>query len=293
MTNLKEILYNKMCEISNKENMVSVQKQELAKLIGTYPANPKLTLALEELEKENKIKLIQRASKGGQKYWSNWIWEIIRDVKIVNKIGVNNFIVDKFEDIELKLYKTDKGYAMSIADIARSLHVDRQTIHDLIDRNYDLFVNWLVSVTLTRSNNATTNLCLLRDGVLGIIMKISLKRLSDDKKKHVLNFQKWAIEKLGQLLTEGKVELTEQEHSKTQTNIKEITNLSDTNMDLLFNQFEDEFTKFIESTKSMVKSAEEKRNLAERKATDLEYQNQKWISKTQAMINKMHSYNVI
>jgi predicted DNA-binding protein YlxM (UPF0122 family) len=293
MTNLKELLYDKMCEISNEQNMVSIQKKDLAELIGTYPANPKLTIALEELENENKIKLIQKASHSGHKHWSNWIWEIIRNKKITNKIDVNDFIVDKFEDIEFKLYKTDSGYAMSVADIARSLHVDRQTIHDLIERNYDLFVNWLVSITLTRSNNATTNLCLLRDGILGIVMKISINRLSEDKKELVLKFQKWAIEKLGKLISEGKVELDDQEQIKVQSQMAEITNLNESQMDLLFNQFEEEFTKFLESTKIMVKSAEEKRNLAERKATDLEYQNQKWISKTQSMINKMHSYNVL
>lgn len=294
MTNTftKEILYLKMCELA-KDNQVSIQKADLAMACDTYPANPKLTISLEELENEGKIKLIQKASQSGYKHWSNWIWEITKKVKIINKIDANDFIIDKFENIELKLYKTDKGYAMSVADISRALNVDRQTIHDLIERNHDLFVNWLVSITLTRSNNSTTNICLLRDGVLGIIMKISLKRLPKDKQKLVLDFQKWAIEKLSQLISEGKVELTEQEHSKVQTNIAEITNLDDSQMDSLFNQFEEEFTKFIESTKAMVKSADEKRNLAERKATDLDYQNQKWIQKTQSMINKMHSLNVL
>ena len=98
---------------------------------------------------------------------------------------------------------------------------------------------------------------------------------------------------LGTLISEGKVELTEQEHAEIQTNVANIIEISETEVDLLFNQFEEDFSKFIESTKQMVKTADEKRSIAERRANDLQIQNQKWINKTQSMINKLHSYNIV
>lgn len=53
-----------------------------------------------------------------------------------------------------------------------------------------------------------------------------------------------------------------------------------------------EFSKFINTTKNIVNTAEEKRIISEQKVAMLNSQNQKWIAKTQAMIEKMHKANI-
>ena len=298
--NFKEALYNKMCELA-KDHYVSIMKLDLARACDTYPSSSRFISSIKELENEGKIVLIQKATRNGQKYWSNFIWQIVKEVKVVNenndkkisRINVDDFKVELFKDIPMRLYKTDKGYVVPISNIYKALGLDKQLFSQMIKINYELFEPWLVNVTLTSQKSGNKNTCLTRDGVIGALMKISYNRISEDKQKLVLDFQKWAIEKLTILISVGEVKLDEQEHAQVQSNISSIINVSETDMDLLFNQFEEDFTKFLESTKIMVKVADEKRNIAERKATDLEFQNKKWISKTQSLINKMHSYNVL
>ena len=231
------------------------------------------------------------------KKWESAEYEIIEILnksneiqEDLNKDNTKIYIEENFNNMAVRLIKTEKGYAMSIVDIAKALHTSWDTINEIIKRNNELFEEFIVlpsNVTLDNRKSLT------KDGVIGLLMKISYQRLTPEKQKLVLDFQKWAIKNLGILISDGAVKLTEQEHAKVQTNTGNIIDMSNTEVDLLFNQFETDFNKFFESSKIMVKTAEERRIIAERKAEDLKNQNQKWITKTQLMMDKMHSMNMM
>jgi hypothetical protein len=264
--------------------------RELLQLTGNSSHYIKVLL------EEGFIKCVKQAERINKK-WQPAEYEIIKKQKETkennNKLDVSDYIEEKFNNMTMRLYKTTKGYVVPVVDISSALGADRQLIHQLLDNYKELFEDFLVNVTLTNKQGSHPDKCLTKDGVIGLLMKISYKRLTEDKQKLVLEFQKWAIETLSKVISEGKVELPEQEHAKIQQNIANIIDVDTSEMDLLFNKFDEDFNKFLHSTKIMIKAEEEKRILAERKADILNVQNQKWITRTQEMINKMNSLNIV
>lgn len=67
----------------------------------------------------------------------------------------------------------------------------RQVAHKIIRENKKLFQPYLVNVTLTKYSIAKkgnpNRTCLTRDGIVGLLMKISYKRLPADNRKLVYN----------------------------------------------------------------------------------------------------------
>jgi hypothetical protein len=298
--------------VKTKESTIERVNKLREYLLQTYPegkfsantyqfkdvlnVNSQTAYYVEFLVKEGFLKRTKKAVMEG-KQWLPAEYEI---VEIINKqkkneviesyINVSGFIEEKFNNIPLKLIKTEIGYVMSIKDIAKALHTSWDAINKIITRNEEVFNDLVFYPSDVTSYDCKS---LTRDGIIGLLMKISYQRLTPEKKKLVLDFQKWAIKKLGTLLSDGKVELTEQEHAKVQKDIGNITNLPNNEVDLLFNQFEEDFAKFINSAKTMVNTAEERRIIAEQKAAVLNSQNQKWIARTQAMMEKMYSANIV
>ena len=214
--------------------------------------------------------------------------------EIHSKVNVNDCIKDMFNNIPMNLYMTEKGYAVPIINVAIALDIDRQTIHDLINRNKELFESYLVSVTLTTSKSGD-NTCLTRDGVIGLLMKISYNRLTPDKKKLVLEFQKWAIEKLGQLMSTGEIKISNQEQHNIKTNVANMIGISDEDIEKLLTDIRNSLDDNIKKVKSLfdckneeILLAKSERNMAnEREKQVLAKVSQMVDQRFQIMMDKM------
>jgi len=225
-----------------------------------------ITPYMEILIKEGFIKKVKNAKKG--KNYQPAEYEIIsyisddyiksnieKNEEIHSKVNVNNFIEKNFNGIPMRLYKTEKGYVIPITDIVNALDTSRQHLHKLLKENEELFNNWVVNLTLT--TDSAKNKCLTRDGVIGLLMKISYNRLTPDKKKLVLEFQKWAIEKLGQLISTGEVKISNQEQHNIKTNVANTIGVSDEDIEKLLANIRNSLDDNIKKVKSLFESKNE------------------------------------
>ena len=220
-----------------------------------------ITPYMEILIKEGFIKKVKNAKKG--KNYQPAEYEIIscmpnddiksnieKDEEIHSKVDVNDFIEKNFNNVPMRLYRTEKGYVVPISNIVIALNVDRQLIHQLISKNKEIFKEFVVNVTLTASKSGD-NTCLTRDGVIGLLMKISYNRLTPDKKKLVLEFQKWAIEKLGQLISTGEVKISSQEQHSIKTNVANTIGVSEEDIEKLLVDIRNSLDDNIKKVKSL------------------------------------------
>ena len=180
--------------------------------------------------------------------------------EIHSKVDVNDFIEKNFNGIPMRLYKTEKGYVIPITDIVNALDTSRQHLHKLLKENEELFNNWVVNLTLT--TDSAKNKCLTRDGIIGLLMKISYNRLTPDKKKLVLEFQKWAIEKLGLLMSTGEVKISSQEQHNIKTNVANTIGVSDEDIEKLLTNIRNSLDDNIKKVKSLFDSKNEEVLLA-------------------------------
>jgi len=255
---LKEHLFN-----TYPDGKFSANGYTFNKIIGSGSTPYYLGL----LVKDGFLKMIKKTTKEGKK-WIPAEYEIVgclvsdikdenesnieKDEEIHSKIDVNDFIEEHFNDMSMRLYKTEKGYVMPISNIVVALNVDRQLIHQLISKNEELFQEFFVNVTLTNKVGNPISRCLTRDGVIGLLMKISYNRLSPDKKKLVLEFQKWAIEKLGQLMSNGEVKISNTEHNIVKVNIADTIGISNEDIEKIFTEIQKTVDEKLEIIKLLV-----------------------------------------
>jgi hypothetical protein len=258
------------------------------------------------LEREGFLKKIRKAKLVNGK-WEHTQYEIIpiinkiKDMKENNvseindkietkiTINVNDYEETNFNGLKIRLYKTKYGYVIPITDICNALKVSKQAVRQLINKNIRLFENWVVNVTFTTSSSGL-NTCLTRDGVIGLIMKIGYNRLPEEKQQLILDFQKWAITTLGKLITDGKVTLTDIEQAQIQDNIKQTLEITDEDMDRLFNDLESKVNELVDTAKDKVnnihKTMVEDRNIYEAKIGSMRNQIYGLVAKTVALADK-------
>jgi len=153
----------------------------------------------------------------------------------------------------MRLYKTEKGYVMPLIDIAKGLHTNWDAVNKIVIRNEELFNDYLYNPHDILSDELKS---LTRDGVIGLLMKISYNRLSPDKKKLVLEFQKWAIEKLGQLMSNGEVKISNTEHNNVKVNIADTIGISNEDIEKMFTEIQ----KTVDEKLGMIKLLVDKKN---------------------------------
>jgi len=255
---LKEHLFN-----TYPDGKFSANGYTFNKIIGSGSTPYYLGL----LVKDGFLKMIKKTTKEGKK-WIPAEYEIVgyivNDVKVENesiiekeeaihsKVDVNDCIKDMFNNIPMNLYMTEKGYVIPISCIYKALNLTSQSIYDLLSNYKELFEPYLTSVTLVKSEKGNPNrTCLTRDGVIGLLMKISYNRLTPDKKKLVLEFQKWAIEKLGQLMSTGEVKISSQEQHNIKTNVANTIGVSDEDIEKLLADIKNTLDDNIKKVKSL------------------------------------------
>ena len=183
--------------------------------------------------------------------------------EIHSKVDVKDCIEEIFNNIPMRLYKTEKGYVIPISCIYKALNLTSQSIYDLLSNYKELFEPYLTSVTLVKSEKGNPNrTCLTRDGVIGLLMKISYNRLTPDKKKLVLEFQKWAIEKLGQLMLTGEVKISNQEQHNIKTNVANTIGVLEEDIEKLLMDIQNTLDSKLKEVKSLFDSKNEEVLLA-------------------------------
>lgn len=113
---------------------------------------------------------------------------------------------ETFHEIPVRIVQGENGPMIPLVDIAQGIGYERQTLRHLYERNEELLNNYSQGVMMTAPGSVapTEHICLTRDGISGILVKVEYKRIKDPiKREKVLSFQKWAIETLGKVM-EGK-----------------------------------------------------------------------------------------
>ena len=257
---LKEHLFN-----TYPDGKFSANGYTFNKIVGSGSTPYYLSLLI----KDGFLKMIKKTTKEDKK-WIPAEYEIVgyivnddnvnaenesnteKDKEIHSKVDVKDCIEEIFNNIPMRLYKTEKGYVIPISCIYKALNLTSQSIYDLLSNYKELFEPYLTSVTLVKSEKGNPNrTCLTRDGVIGLLMKISYNRLTPNKKKLVLEFQKWAIEKLGQLISTGEVKISNQEQNNIKINVANTIGASDENIEKLLTNIRNSLDDNIKKVKSL------------------------------------------
>lgn len=111
-------------------------------------------------------------------------------------------LLEQFHGKDIRIiHKPDKNAMIPVNDIADALGYDRQPIHSIIKRYTELFEPLQgIIVTMTPGGPQNT-LCLKRDGVVGLLMRLDYNRIKDPARRSlIIEFQKWAIDTLGRIM---------------------------------------------------------------------------------------------
>jgi hypothetical protein len=114
----------------------------------------------------------------------------------------NIVLMEQFRNKPVRIIRrAPKDAMIPVNDIADALGYDRQPIHNIVKRNSELFEPLKgIIVTMTPGGPQET-LCLNRDGVIGLLMKLDYNRIKDaERRQLIIEFQRWAIETLGRIL---------------------------------------------------------------------------------------------
>jgi len=106
----------------------------------------------------------------------------------------------------VRVLDKDNQKWMPLSDIAYCIGYDRSGLNKLVDQNSELFVGMKGMVVTTTPGGSQELVCLNRDGVVGILMKLSYARIKDPvRKQKVVQFQKWAVGVLNSAIKNGGV----------------------------------------------------------------------------------------
>jgi len=107
---------------------------------------------------------------------------------------------DEFMGIPIRIARRtfDDLPSIPINDIADGIDYDRSTLRQLYQRNKKLLIEFSGKVMIPSKDGGTQpHVCLTREGVIGILMKLDYNRIkSAEKKERIVKFQQWAIKKV-------------------------------------------------------------------------------------------------
>lgn len=142
--------------------------------------------------------------------------EGLKNQKNEGSVNFDPTSYDEFDNMEMPL--TSKGHVIPVVELGKAIEKHPRTIRGLITRNKLLFQPYMIDVNIKGQDH----LCLTREGVLVYLVKVPINSLNKEKQEKVLRFQRWVIEKLGELMIKGKVQLHPSEHQKVHKMISKI-----------------------------------------------------------------------
>jgi len=114
----------------------------------------------------------------------------------------NTILLEQFRDKQVRIIRSiPKDASVPVNDIADALEYDRSALHQLLKRNEAVLSRFSSMVIITTEAGPREMVCLNRDGVMGLLMKLDFNRIKDESKRQtVIEFQVWAIETLGRII---------------------------------------------------------------------------------------------
>lgn len=105
-----------------------------------------------------------------------------------------------FHETPVRIAKDGREGMFPIRDIATALKYDRQALHQIIERNSEIFAEYR-RVNVVFCDDPFKHTCLTRDGVIALISKLDYLRIKDPtKRQRIIEFQRWAAETLGKVM---------------------------------------------------------------------------------------------
>jgi hypothetical protein len=89
---------------------------------------------------------------------------------------------------------------VTLKEIGLAIGAEVQFVRNVIARNSELFTGLKGYIVTSTPGGEQRVTALTRDGVIALIVKISTGRLSEEKRQAVIQFQRWAIETLGEVM---------------------------------------------------------------------------------------------
>lgn len=301
----KEQLLNIMKVLANNE-IVEAHKKDLVNLHGDTNT-PQVTRLLDILEKQGYISTIEKTKNLGRGKWTPYKWKINENINIpkdnnrdnvkltdvINKntndyenvINIFNYQQEKFNNIDIDVIDTEKGKVIPVSNIYNALGLSRQAIYQLLDRNKELFYGMVFNINMGDGDR----ICVNKEGIIGLLMKMQYERLKEDKRQLVLQFQKWCMKTLSALVSNGKVELKDQEQQEVKNNIGKTTGLSDKDIDMLFGDIEELLYNKLHILHKVVNELKDERNNCKIIAESEKQRSERLIAKTVELREKIYS----
>jgi hypothetical protein len=141
------------------------------------------------------------------------VWAVYRSNHY--KILLGDFMTTElsildWKDKPIRFIKEDEQTFVPVVDIAGAIGVDKRSCLRLLDRNSALFSSYERGVHLETLGGMQYTRCLNRDGTLGLLFKLSTNHVRDTAiREKLVEFQKWAIDKLSQVGTLRPAQLSE------------------------------------------------------------------------------------
>ncbi|KGM93573.1 hypothetical protein IRP63_14040 (plasmid) [Clostridium botulinum] len=301
----KEQLLNIMKALANNE-VVEAHKKDLVNLHGDTNT-PRITRLLDVLEKQGYITTIEKTKNLGRGKWTPYKWKINETINIFkdnrcdnvkltdvtnknindyeNVINIFNYQQKKFNNIDIDVIDTEYGRVIPVSNIYNALGLSRQAIHQMLDRNKELFNGMVFNINMGDGDK----ICVNKEGIIGLLMKMQYERLKEDKKQLVLQFQKWCMKTLSEIVSNGKVELKDQERQEVKNNMRQAIGLNDEDIDKLFGDIEELLHNKLHTLHSVVNELKDEKNNCKMMAESEKQRSERLIAKTVELREKIYS----
>ncbi|MCD3330994.1 phage antirepressor N-terminal domain-containing protein [Clostridium botulinum] len=301
----KEQLLNIMKALANNE-VVEAHKKDLVNLYGDANT-PQITRLLDVLEKQGYITTIEKTKNLGRGKWTPYKWKInatiniskdnrcdnVKLTDVINKninsyenvINIFNYQQKKFNNIDIDVIDTEYGRVIPVSNIYNALGLSRQAIHQMLDRNKELFNGMVFNINMGDGDK----ICVNKEGIIGLLMKMQYERLKEDKKQLVLQFQKWCMKTLSEIVSNGKVELKDQERQEVKNNMRQAIGLNDEDIDKLFGDIEELLHNKLHTLHSVVNELKDEKNNCKMMAESEKQRSERLIAKTVELREKIYS----
>lgn len=108
---------------------------------------------------------------------------------------------EMFQEIPIRIVQREKDHFIPLVDIAKALEYDRGSLSHLLRKHEALFEGMKGVVFLTTPGGIQKSICLTRDGIIGLLMKMDYQRAKNPMlAERLIKFQRWAIDTLGKVM---------------------------------------------------------------------------------------------
>lgn len=105
----------------------------------------------------------------------------------------------EFMDTPVECVVKDGVKYLTVTSIANAIGVESDTIRKLLLRNKSSFDEYSVRDKVSRRDGKLSEqVCLSRDGILGLIFMLNTDLYSEDKREKIIAFKEWAMKVLGE-----------------------------------------------------------------------------------------------